>query len=171
MDPKFFGLNEKIGRIVKVPADQGRIVATAVALAAAAHARLPSSPVENVSVFYADQVHAVAMETISDMNESVVFAAKTALEYAQTFWKLRYYAAFPVQMVEMTDYRIEHLLKTRAPANMDLTTLWAGGMMEVSDELSSFMNKYRVEIATLAADLVKLLAPRVAPTGDEDIRG
>lgn len=165
MDPKFFGLNEKIGRIIKVPADQGRIVAIAVALAASAQARLPSSAVENVSAFYADQVFGVAAEKISELNETIVFAAKSALEYTQTFWKQRYYAAFPLQMAEQTAYRIETLMRSKAAANMDLCTLWSGGAVNVSEELNAFMNKYCAEIMILASDLCRLIAP---PTLAED---
>jgi hypothetical protein len=170
MNPQFFGLNEKIGRIIKVPADQSRIVSIAVAMAAAAHARLPSSQVENVSAFFAEQVFGTVSESISDLNESIVFGAKSALEYAQLFWKLRYYAAFPAHLVDNTAYAMDRLLFRKGLEQMDLTTIWAGGVLELSEEMNLFMNKYRTEIVTLAADLTRLMAPKAANV-DEDGRG
>lgn len=172
MDPKFFGLNQKIGTLVKVPADQGRIVALAVAMASAAHSRLPSSPVENLLAFYGEQVHPVVMENISDVNESIVFAAKQALEYVQIFWKMRYYAAFPAQFVEATAFTVERQLQSRVTSQMDLTTIWTGGLLEISEELNKFMNTYRIEIATLAADITRLMAPAsIGSEGGEVVRG
>lgn len=159
MDPKFFGLNETIGRIVKVPADQNRLVAVAVALAVASYVQIPSPQVKNPMVFFADQVFAAASEKISTINESVCFGAKAALDYAQTFWKLRYYAAHPADYSYDNEYRLQTLLKGRAAQSMDLTTLWAGGASFISQDLSEFMNKYQAEILTIAAKVGGLLRP------------
>jgi hypothetical protein len=165
MDPKYFGLNETIGRTVKAPADQGRIVAIAVALAASAQAHLPSAQLENIPAFFAQQVLPVVSEKISEVNESVVFGAKSALEYTQVFWKMRYFAAWPAAYTQDSEYRLKYLLSQPAAKNMDITMLYSGGASQISDELSQFMNKYKVEIMLIASDVAMLLSPPAVPMG------
>lgn len=159
MDPKYFNFNQEIGKLVKSPADQGRIIAIAIALAAAANARLPSSPVRNLAMHYADQVFQDVTEKISEINESIVFSAKSAQEYVQVFWKMRYYAAFPIQMADANFYRMRDLVKSPAAHGMDLMTVWAGGVVELSEELNQFMSKFKAEIAILAATAAVMIAP------------
>lgn len=159
MNPKYFGLNEKIGQLIKVPADQGRIVAIAVAFSAITHARLPTSPVDNPQSFYAEQVLPSLMESLSDINENIVFASRMALDYGLIFWKLRYYAAFPGDFATDLEYRLRALLDGKAGRGMDINLIWAGGLAVVSDEMNQFMNRYKTEITLIAADLIRLLAP------------
>lgn len=169
MDAKFFGLNNRIGQLVKVPADQGRIVAIAVALATSSLAHLPSSALVDSSAFYGDQVHQFVSEKISEVGESVVFASKSALEYAQLFWKMRYNAAFPSGILATQSSLIERLAKTRAAQAMDITSLWAGGSVLLSEEMSLFMNKYHVEIIIIASQVSAILAiPVGANTSDSE---
>lgn len=159
MNPKYFGLNEAIGKIIKTPTDQSRVVAIAVALAASAQAHLPSSAVDNLPGFYADQVHAFVIEKISEVGEAVIFGSKQALDYAQQFWKMRYTAAFPNKVLVDNAYQMDQLLAVRGTQTIDITTLWAGGVVQLSEEMSNFMNKYRVEIMSIAARVAVLLQP------------
>jgi hypothetical protein len=165
MNPQYFGLNESIGRLVKVPADQGRIVAIAVALAASSQAHLPSSALENVAAFYGEQVHPFVSEKISEVGESVIMASKSALEYAQLFWKMRYTAAFPNRMLVDNAYQIDRLLSVRASNSIDITSLWAGGLIDLSEEMSQFMNKYRAEILGIASRVALILQPDESESG------
>jgi hypothetical protein len=167
MNPKYFGLNEAIGRLVKVPADQGRIVAIAVALAASSQAHLPSSALSNVAAFYGEQVHQFVSEKISEVGESVIFASKLALDYAQLFWKMRYSAAFPTRVLVDNAYQIDRLISVRASSSMDITSLWSGGLMDLSEEMSQFMNRYRAEIMGVASRVALILQPEETATGDD----
>lgn len=167
MNPRYFGLNQKIGQLIKNPADQGRIVAIAVAMAASANARLPSSPVISIPAFYGEQVFPVINETISEINESIIFAAKSAQDAAQKFWKMRYYAAFPAHMAHLTTSISDRSLDSRIVEKMDLLMVWCGGSFELAPELLDFMNKYRYEIGTLALDFTRFLAPMPAATSEE----
>jgi hypothetical protein len=159
MNPQYFGLNEAIGKLVRVPADQSRIVAIAVALAVSAQAHLPSSNVANQLAYYGEQVHPFICEKISEVGEAVVFASKSALEYAQLFWKMRYTAAFPNRMLVDNAYQIDRLVATRGTAAIDITSLWAGGLLQLSEEMSKFMNTYRSEIMGIASRLAVILQP------------
>lgn len=167
MDTKYFGLNETIGRLVKVPADQRRIVAIAVALAASAQGHLPSSDVNNPSAFYGEQVHPFVSEKISEVGESVMMASKSALEYVQLFWKMRYFAAFPTRMLVENAYQIDRLVSVRATHAIDITSLWAGGIIMISEEMSQFMNKYRAEIMAISSRVACILQPEEAASPND----
>src|SRR5438067_2294676 len=119
MNPKYFGVNEAIGKIVRAPGDQSRIVAIAVALATSSLAQLPSSDVKNFTAFYGEQVLPFVAEKISEMGEAIVFASKSALEYAQLFWKMRYTAAFPNRVLIDNAYQLERLLASRPNQSID----------------------------------------------------
>lgn len=164
MNPKYFGLNETIGKLVKAPADQGRIVAIAAAFAAAAQGHLPSSPVENVAGYYALQVFPMVAEKLSEVNESVVFGAKSALDYTQIFWQMRYYAAFPGKFADVFEFRLAASLDSSAAKMMDVMALLCGGQLLLSEEMSLFMNKYKNEITLISAKMLtvfKYTAPEV----------
>lgn len=160
MDSKYFGLNELIGRVVKAPGDQGRIVAVAMAMAVVAKAPLPSSPVDNMADYYAMNVHQDAAKIISEINESVIFASHTALECVNTFWKLRYYAAHPVTL--WVNWKNAYYNPARAAdgsslENMDTFTTFIGGAREISPDLMTFMNKYKCEIMDLTGFIISLV--------------
>ena len=164
MDSKYFGLNATIGKLVKSPADQGRIVGIAAGLAAASQGQLPSSPVVNISAFYAQMVFPMVQEKLSDVNESIIFAAKSALEYAGLFWQMRYYAAFPAQLVDTYMYRLKSTLESNVGKGMDVSMLWCGGQVLISDEMSAFMNRYKVEITLINAEMIQAITPDVQYT-------
>jgi hypothetical protein len=170
MNPKFFGLNEAIGKLIKNPGDQSRIVAIAVALAVSSQAQLPSSSVDNQLAYYGEQVHPFVCEKISEVGEAVVFASKSALEYAQLFWKMRYTAAFPNHMLVDNAHQIDRLIATRGGHSLDITSLWSGGLIQLSEEMSQFMNKYRAEIMGVASRVAVLLQP-AASGSDEPVAG
>jgi hypothetical protein len=157
MNPQYFGLNEAIGKLVRTPADQSRIVAIAVALAVSAQAHLPSSAVDNQLAYYGEQVHPFVCEKISEVGEAVVFASKSALDYAQLFWKMRYTAAFPNHMLVDNAYQIDRLIAMKASHSIDITSLWSGGLIQLSEEMSLFMNKYRAEIMGIASRVACIL--------------
>jgi hypothetical protein len=171
MNPKYFGLNEAIGKLVKNPGDQSRIVAIAVALAVSAQAHLPSSDVENQLAYYGEQVHPFVCEKISEVGEAVVFASKSALDYAQLFWKMRYTAAFPNRMLVDNAYQIDRLIAAHASHSIDITSLWAGGLVQLSQEMSLFMNKYRAEIMGIASRVAVILQPPAADEADAPVAG
>lgn len=166
MNPKYFGLNEAIGKLIKVPAVQGRIVAIAVALAAASQAHMPSSQLENPSAFYGEQVHGFVAEKISEVGESVIFASNLSLDYAQMFWKMRYTAAYPNRMLVDNAYQIDRLLSVRASTSLDITSIWSGGLLDVSEEMSQFMNTYRAEIMGVATRVALILQVDEVRDGD-----
>jgi hypothetical protein len=107
----------------------------------------------------------VVSEKISEVNESVLFASKSALEYAMLFWNMRYYAAFPGEMTSRTLANLDSLLYSNSAKTMDITVLWAGGVALLSEEMSTFMNKYKIEIMMLAARTKSAIAPRAADEG------
>lgn len=157
MNPKYFGLNATIGKVVKAPADQARIVAIAAAFAAAAQGQLPSSPVENVAGYYAQHVFPTVTEKLSEVNESVVFGAKSALDYTMIFWQMRYYAAFPGKFADVFEYRITASLDSSVVKTLDAMSLLCGGQMMLSEEMSMFMNKYKTEITLISAAMMTVL--------------
>lgn len=172
MNPKYFGLNAKIGCVVKAPGDQSRIVAIAAAFAAAAQGTLPSSAVENVTAYYAQSVLPVASMKLSELNESVIFGAKSALEYTLTFWQMRYYAAFPAKFDADYNHRLESFLSRGVSNSLDVSALLCGGSVFISEEMSGFMNKYKKEITTIAASMIAVLAdPDTTTVNDTAVLG
>jgi hypothetical protein len=157
MDPKFISLNQEIGRVIKVPADQGRILATVFAMAAAAAAPLPSSPLDNIPAYFAAQVFPQATQQISEANESVIFSATSAVEYTKIFWKMRYNAAFPATLwlgedpnsssnpMSMATYNVKY----RGHTDIDAISAYIGTCSEMSPEYFDFINKYKMEIINL----------------------
>lgn len=167
MNPRHLELNSKILKLIKAPGDQSRIVATAVALAVSSTAPLPSSQVESLVEYYSGQVLPNAMLTISEFGETVVFASKTALEYTQTFWKMRYYAAHPASMLDNSfAWNIENMLNQGSVDNLNFGTLWNGGVKLVSTEMDAFMNQYKKEILILSAYIMTLLTEVAEASGD-----
>lgn len=157
MNPKYMYLNQEILRLVKTPIDQGRIVAVAVALAASSKAILPSTSVEDATVFYINAVAEQMRELISECGENVVFPMKTALDYAQQFWKMRYASAHPAAMNKELIWTLSSNTTAARLASFDFTTVWAGGSNSISVELSEFLNKYKVEIISLACNIQPLM--------------
>lgn len=160
MDPKFISLNQQIGKIVKSPADQGRIVATVFAMAAAAAAPLPSSQLDNVPAYFAAQVYPSASEAICNANESVVFGAKSAMEYMQIFWKMRYNAAFPASIwgydnngMNISAYNLAY----RGHRGVDTIGAYLGAASEMSPEYYEFCNKFQNEIVALLPDVMFIM--------------
>lgn len=159
MNPSYLELNAQILKVIKSPVDQGRIVAAAVAMAVSAKASLPSSPVASLAEYYGSQVLPAAMDTISGFGEGVVFATKTALENVQLFWKMRYYAAHPVCMMDRDmQFNIESMLNDTAVGGFNFSTLWSGGAKLVSTDQDAFFTKYKKEIMILAATVCVLLS-------------
>ena len=161
MNPKYIGLNEQIGKIIKAPGDQSRIVAIAAAFAASAQGHLPSSPVDNLLGYYSLQVFPSVAEKLSEIGESVVFGTKSALEYTQQFWQMRYYAAFPAKFADVFQHRMHMVMECKTTKSLDITSLLCGGQFIVSEEMSDFMNKYKVEISTIAMYIIGILLPDV----------
>jgi len=161
MNPKYIGLNEQIGKIIRAPGDQSRIVAIAAAFAASAQGHLPSSPVDNLLGYYSLQVYPSVAEKLSEVNESVIFGAKSALEYTQQFWQMRYYAAFPAKFADTFQHRMRMVMDSKATKSLDVSGLLCGGQFIISEEMSEFMNKYKAEIATIAMYMINILLPDV----------
>lgn len=150
MNASYMYLNDIIHKTVQAPGDQGRIVAMAVAMSAAAYAPLPSSAVEDISEFYEQQVRAQVVQRISALNEGVVFAANLALEFTMQFWKQRYYAAHPQCLVESNlSLSLDSLLNKDRVETFDFNTIMSGGLFVLSLDTVRFLNKYKVEIAKL----------------------
>ncbi len=170
MNPQYFGLNAEIGRLVKAPGDQSRIIALAVALAVSSLAHLPSSGVNNVPAFYGEQVHPFVCEKISEVGEAVVFASKNALEYAQLFWKMRYNAAFPANVLVDQANAIESLLFNNR-VMPDVSMLWAGGITMLSEEMALFITKYSREIMVVASRVAIILQPDPVVDTDDTVAG
>jgi hypothetical protein len=159
-------LNTVIHRTIKAPGDQGRIVAMAVALAVAATAPLPSTPVDDASEYFLQQVNQQAIELISELNESVIFASKLALEFTQQFWKQRYYSAHPKCMIESNfTSQLDSLLNVERVETFDFSTIMSGGLFVLALDTVRFLNKYKVEIAKVTAAVYSAIAPDEA-TGE-----
>lgn len=95
MKTSFLGLQRTADTVIKSPLDRSRIVAAAVAVAVAAQVGLPSSPVEDASLYYTQQALARLEATLGEFNENLVFDLSLALQYARQFWMTRYRAAHP----------------------------------------------------------------------------
>jgi hypothetical protein len=158
MESKYISFNDQINRVVKTPVDQGRIVAMAVALAVSAKAMLPSSAVENTSDYFAANVSDFAKQTISELGEGVTFSSKTALEYVGQFWKMRYNAAHPAVTLESAlRYQLASLALSGKESPYDFSMMWAGGEAAVSRDAAAFLEKFKIEILTLASSVYPLL--------------
>jgi hypothetical protein len=155
VNSKYIRLNQKINQVVKAPGDQGKIVAMAVAFAVSALSALPSSPVDDLSQFYNLQVQQPAIVKISQIGEGVIFASKTALEYLSVFWKQRYYSAHPAVTMEAVHFPLamNACVKEEARQAFDFATIMSGGLVTMSIETAKFLNKYKIEIATIANDM------------------
>lgn len=155
MNSTYIRLNQKINQIVKAPGDQGRIVAMAVAYAVSAQASIPSSPVDDVAQYFNTQVQQGAIVKISQLNEGVLFAAKSALEFVNVFWKQRYYSAHPSITIEASQFALSlHAsVKEEERQAFDFSTIMSGGLVTMSIETAKFLNKYKLEIAILAGEM------------------
>lgn len=151
-----FAINQSIREIVKVPAEQGRIVAIAVAKAIAAKAMLPSAPIEAAGVpeYYANSIKPFVTEIISAIGEGTTFGMKSSAELASVFWKMRYNAVHPEQAFNQSYLFFASLEGIKALANYDIETIMAGGHILLPKETYEFMNKYRSEIVRLTAVLL-----------------
>ena len=152
-------LNNAIRTIVKTPADQGRIIAVAVAQAVAAKATLPSTELEvgSLAAYYTTNVQPMANEAIDCFGNATIFAQKTAAEYALIFWKMRYYAAHPASCPITLNSYYKSLECESAIAVYDFGTLMAGGSLLLTPELYALMNKYKAEILALTFEFVGAL--------------
>jgi hypothetical protein len=116
---------------------RGRIIGTAVALAAARLASLPSAPVEAPSTHYNFTVLPQVQNLLAQFNEQVVFDVRHALSQAREFWFLRYHAAHPCER-SIVDLAIGFYDNVMGAAK------W------VSDEGRVFNNEHKAEILGLA---------------------
>ena len=74
---------------------RSRIVAAAIARAAVDLANVPSSALESPSNHFNMQELPGIRDVVAQFNESIVFDCKLALEFAHSFWMIRYSAAYP----------------------------------------------------------------------------
>lgn len=167
-------LNNAIRNIVKTPTDQGRIVAAAVAQAVAARAPLPSTQLEEggIGSFYATNVAPYVNEAISAFGEATLFATKTSAEWAQSFWKMRYFAAHPAACPLTLNSYHRSLECADAISKYDLVTLFAGGSLVLTEEVYNFINQYKAEIISLAFEFSNILDKQtVTQNGEVAING
>lgn len=134
----FLGFQSAADAHIKEPGARSRIVTTAVAIALAASAPLPTSPVDDAAGYFAQNAEE-AVRCLGDcFNESVVFDLRACLEQARSFWLMRYSAAHPNQANFFA-------------GNYCFYTALVGGGLLISPEQYEFNNKHKLPILHLAS--------------------
>ncbi|WP_144106609.1 hypothetical protein [Paraburkholderia sp. BCC1886] len=151
MRTQFLGFYSACDRAIQALDCRGRIIGTAVALAAARLASLPSSEVDAPGNHYNLTVLSQVNELLGQFNEQVVFDVRCALTAAREFWMLRYEAAHPCRR-PLTD------LDKGFYDNIAGVPKW------VSEDNHCFNNEHKLEIlplAQLAYDLLLMESAHV----------
>lgn len=121
-----------------LPCDIGvrsKVIACGVALALAYKLPLPTGPVVDPDNFFNMQVSSLMNDPFSEINESVVFDLKTAVEYCRVFWLLRNAAAHTGSQFPFAE---------NSPYGFFDTILGAG--VYVGDAMHTFVNEQKVGI-------------------------
>lgn len=95
MKTKFIAFHGQADRLITDPTKRSEILAAAIARAIANVQPLPSSAVDSAVNYFNTQVLPNVRNAVSDWNESMVFNTKSALDFARSFWMIRYNAAHP----------------------------------------------------------------------------
>ncbi|SAK83869.1 hypothetical protein AWB81_04246 [Caballeronia arationis] len=137
MKPQFISFYNRADTAISSLGDRGRIIGTAVALAASRLVSIPSAPVDAPSTHYNFTVLPQVMELIAGFNEQVVFDVKHALAQVREFWFLRYHAVHPCGQVIID-------LDLGFYDNLLGVAEWVDG------DSHQFNNEHKVEILALA---------------------
>jgi hypothetical protein len=103
--------------------NRSAIVGAAIAAAFAAAAPLPSTAVESPSSYFTLTVQPSITNTLSDLNESLVFSVKETIEFIGALWNVRYAAAHPEAVFFTgTESYFESVFKVSLCVPMNLRT-------------------------------------------------
>ena len=75
--------------------DEGKVIALALARAVVDRLPLPTSPVEDSSIYYTGQAEGLAQELIGNVNEVFVIDTNQALTFTRELWRAKYRILFP----------------------------------------------------------------------------
>lgn len=124
---------------------RSKVIAAALATAIARTMSLPSAEVEHAGTYFSEQVMPMAMRTISEFNESMVFDARLAFDYTRQLWKLRYASAYNV-------------VPAPPAGNGDFINSFTGANVCIAPNFRCFLEENALTVASLSQFFASTLA-------------
>lgn len=144
MKPQFLSFNSTADQVITDATVRSAILAAGIALAVANSASLPSSQANGATNYFNLQVKADTNHLLSHFNENVVFDIRAAVDHVQTYWMIRYTAAYPSRRVVYSD----------ACGFFDCLN---GVNLHVSEEKAAFLNTHKRAILLIAAAAAEVI--------------
>lgn len=95
MNPIFIPVNNIISARLPDVTSRGRVLAAAIGLALSRVQPLPSAPVEDHANYYNLNVLQTVKDQVSAINENIIIDINDTLQWARSFWTIRYHSAHP----------------------------------------------------------------------------